>query len=61
MWFVVLLVVPGAAVCTVPSGVRTLPVDEFVDDCGVFLAVDEVPVDEKKKLSMLLEKKVNTS
>lgn len=56
-----MLVVPGAAVCTVPSGVRTLPVDEFVDDCGVFLAVDEVPVDEKKKLSMLLEKKVNTS
>lgn len=36
-------------VCTVPSGVRVLPVDEFVDDCGVFLAVDEVPVDEKKE------------
>lgn len=34
------------AVNAVPGGVGVLPVDELVDEGAVFLAVDELPVDE---------------
>lgn len=41
----------------VPSGIGLRPVDEFVDDGAVFLEVDEVPVEEKRRFLRSLKRR----